>query len=707
MLNNKNEVLMRHGGLLAAPWRLTALAALVAGQWVSGTLAYAEDNEPVSFIDIADNDQAGIEYRRTESPRDAILDQFKQPGAVLGLNDIPLTPGQSRGNPGVALFDYDRDGDLDIYVTNGPGTDNSLYANQLEETGVLSFIDVGAAAGVGATAQDSNGVCFGDIDNDGDHDVYVLGASEPNRLFENLGNGSFQDITETSMTGGNSRNSIGCSFGDVDGDGLLDLAIANLYDNFDNRLALTVLGFEHLKEHNVLFVNRGDNIFEDRSEAAGVESFLGGSWALAMVDYDQDGDIDIIVADDQGTRLPAEVGGEDFGYVRVLNNDGSGVFDDVTEAVGTDIVGDWMGLSFGDLNADGNLDMFITNIGDYLAAAVGAAVGLPTGPNQWSSRWFLGQADGSFQDPGIGELGTTPFGWGTAMADYDSDGDLDVLFHGGADMGVLVDATNPGVILQNDGAGNLTRDAVALAASSNHVRRNVQGMAVGDLNRDGFIDIVSASSMDWPDAFPLAPIVDPAFFFGGQFDDAAFIWPTFFPLDSVSFTWSGWEPDDGTLSVEINSASNGNEWVQVTLMGSAGLIDSGNVNRDGIGAVVSFTPQGGQTVIKPVVSGGSHASADSLELLFGLAEATRGTLDVMWPGGVRNRLYNVQANERIVFPEIPCRIDEHQLGDGHRYRYCVASSLHALVEAGVINRKQQKRFFISAMRANHEDLARK
>ena len=680
------------------------------------SLSYADDIKDIKdndtsagFVDIVKDKSSGINYRRTESLRDAILDQYKLPGSILGFMDVPMTPGQSRGNPGVALFDYDNDGDLDIYVTNGPGTANSLYSNQSSDTtdekkdnAKVHFLDVAIKAGVAATDQDSNGVCFGDIDNDGDKDLYVMGASEPNKLFENLGDGHFEDITYQSQTSTGDKNSITCSFGDVNGDGLLDLVVGNLYNNFDNRLALMVESFEHLKEHNNLLINQGGNVFKDESVSSGVQDFRGASWSIAMVDYDKDGDIDIFIADDQATRLPAKVGGVDVGYIRILNNDGLGHFTDVTEAAGMNIVGDWMGITFADFNADGYLDLFATNIGDYLAAAVGSTVGLPTGKNEWSSRWFLGQADGTFTDPGIGSLGTTPFGWGASAADYDNDGDQDIIFHGGADMGILVDATNPGVILNNDGLANFKRDKTSLSNSSSHARRNVQGVAMGDLNNDGLADIVSVSSMDWPDAFPLAPIINPENNFGGEFDDSAYIWPTFAPVDPLNplsgFVWTGLEPEDGTLSVEINNLDNDNNWIKVKLLGTKGLTSGGQSNRDGIGAVVTFTPKNGKPSTKAVVSGGSNASADELSLIFGLPNTEKGSLEVLWPGGVKNRLNITHANKMYVVPEIPCDFNSHW-NNKNEYVNCVRNSLNELSSLGIVEKSQYRRIFRSAITA--------
>ncbi len=555
----------------------------------------------VTFVDVADGGANGLVYTRTPSPRKAIFDALKARGFLM-LQEVPLVPQKPQGAPGVALFDFDNDGDEDIYVSNGPGTANSLFSNQTMEGGGLTFIDVAAASGVAAIDQDSQGVCFGDIDNDGDTDLFVLGNGGPNALFENQGDGTFLDITDLSGTGGGDRTSTSCSLGDVNGDGLLDIAVANSYSDWSNQFPYFVEPLA-LNEPNQLLHNTGGNVFTDVSDSSGFTSLAGLppgvaliTWAITLVDYDQDGDVDILTSDDQTVLPPADLGGVDLGFNRLFQNDGTGQFTDITPNVGLDRFGAWMGLSVGDFNCDGSLDFFASNFGDYAPTALGLS---PPVPGLWASRWFLGQGDGTFLDPGVGSLVTTPFGWGTSAFDYDNDGDTDVVFHGGFELPVLVDASNPGVILQNPGcSGQFTVDTGALTAA--HTRRGVQGVAVGDVNHDGFTDIVTVSNFDAPAPIPLLPYGIP---YGSVFDDLAFLVPTFAPTaDPATLAWTGIEFPGGSLTVEINSADNGNNWVQVELLGSAGLTEGGQANRDGIGAVVAFAPPPGTSrLVQPVL----------------------------------------------------------------------------------------------------------
>jgi hypothetical protein len=456
--------------------------------------------------------------------------------------------------------------------------------------------------------------------------------------------------------------------------------------------------FAHLIEKNQLFLNKGHNVFEEISEQAGIQNVQHINWAVAMVDYDQDGDVDIFVAEDQGPKPPAVFGGQDVGYVRVYRNDGTGRFTDSTEAVGTHRFGAWMGLSFGDLNADGIIDVHATNAGNYLTALMRDMVG----GGDWGSGWFLGRPDGTFHYPGVGEVGTTPFGWGTAMVDYDNDGAQDIIFAGGLDMATMVDS-NPGGVLHNDGSANFTRDFSALPATPYHLRRNVQGLAVGDINNDGFVDLVSVSEMNWPVDQPLASYSQMMGPLGGQFDDATF-WPTFTPINPTNplegFTWNGIEPEDGTLAVMLSSGNN-NKWAKIVPMGSKGLTEEGRVNRDGIGAVIAFKPKKGQAVISPIVSGASHTAAHSLESLFGMGDSNHGIVEILWPGGIKNKLYDIHAKETVVFPEIPCSYTDLSMRL-RQYKRCVYRALDELEKKGVINLEQESRFKESAIRAFKE-----
>jgi len=558
-------------------------------------------------------------------------------------------------------------------------------------------------------------VCFGDIDNDGDHDLFVSGDGEPNRLFENMGDGTFSDITASSGVGGGNNNSKGCSMGDINGDGLLDIAVGNAIDQTSSEAAYTV-PFA-LNQHNDLFVGIGNNVFSDVSESSGIRNqegfpppFAGSpgiTWAIAIVDYDQDGDQDIITAEDQVFMLPTFMGGVDRGFIHVFQNDGTGQFTDVTVSVGTNQIGGWMGLEFADLNCDGNIDMFATNAGDYLTQFGFRNLGLdvsilPVGLA--STKWFLGQDDRTFYEPGVGSLVTIPFAWGNTAADFDNDGDTDLQAYGSVDVSIFTDTTNPGVVLLNrDCSGEFSFDANALAGSTNHGRRSVHGIASGDLNRDGFRDIVSVSSFDKPEPIPLAPMFVA---FGSVFDQFAAFVPTFIPGSNPGeLVWSGIEFPNGSLSVEINSADNDNNWVEVSVMGSVGITTDGRNNRDGLGAIISFRPRDGKRVMKPVLGGSSHLSQHSLAKNFGLAKAQYGTVDVLWPGGTRNRLDRVRAGERVTIPEIPCSYDA-AWASKKEYKACVDNALSELVAADILRRNEVTRFRKSALNAfvgKHQD----
>lgn len=655
-------------------------------------------HHPIAFRDIAAGDRAGISYRRTPSPRLSLFEEIAGRPFFLSPRDFFASPIKSRGAPGVVLFDYNNDRCLDIFVTNGPGTGNSLYKNLLCETGILRFADVASAAGVAAADQDNQGACAGDIDNDGDQDLYVLG-NHGSRLFENQGDGTFVDITEESGTGNADNTGTTCSMGDVNGDGLLDIVVANSYNNWDHKQVYAFNPFP-FTERNELYLNRGNNRFAAAGESSGFTTLAGLpqgaamlTWSVAMVDLDLDGDADIVTADDQTVLAPAQNGGEDVGFVRFAQNDGTGHFRDVTFDVNLNRYGAWMGLSFGDLNSDGRLDIFASNMGTYAAELVGP----PFASADWSSRWFLGQADGTFADPGVGALGATPFGWGTSILDFDNDADQDIVMYGGFDLTQFVDASNTGMLAENlRGSANFVRNRSAFDTSVG-LPRIWHGSAIGDLNNDGFDDIVSVSGFDVPPETPLISYPP----LGSSFDvDARFV-PVFFPTEVPGqLTFSGFRFVNGTLAVKINSANNGNDWIQVATRGTRGVVPRGRVNRDGIGAVVKVTPLHSKSVLRPVVAGSSHASQDTLIGTFGLGTAPHATVEVLWPGGGRNRLYNVKKGDRLLFPEIPCSFDSGL--NRSEYQECVRQSLSELRRERILSADEVGRFFSSAMRAFNE-----
>lgn len=139
----------------------------------------------------------------------------------------------------------------------------------------------------------------------------------------------------------------------------------------------------------------------------------------------------------------------------------------------------------------------------------------------------------------------------------------------------------------------------------------------------------------------------------------------------------------------------------MTTLGTKGISTGGRVNRDGIGAVVKFTPRHGKTVMQPILGGSSYASQNSLEANFGLGARHSGTIEVLWPGGVRNRLYGVYHAERLVFPEISCSFDAEWDNIVH-YTSCVMHALGELGDAGILNFRQRARFLTSALRAFRE-----
>ncbi len=673
------------------------LSIFTVGASLFTSLLYAG----ATFTNIADDPGVGLsDYQRTPSNRHSTYQTFMQQSLQTPFTpeEIITTPMRHRGIPGVAIFDFDQDDDLDIYVTNGPGTANSLFSNQLSETGDMTFIDVAQSAGVAAKNQDSNGTCFGDIDNDGDHDLMVVGHNSPPKLFQNNG-GTFVDI---SVAAGIDTGKYGmsCVMGDVDQDGRLDIFIARGY-SLDTLFECFTEVFSPDIQPNDLFLNTGDNTFVDVSDSSGIRDLVSGgmppglntiTWSGALVDSDQDGDLDLFTTDDQCNFPGAALGGFSRGTMQYFTNDGHGNFTNSTISAGLTLASEWMGTSWGDFNHDGNLDFFVTSFGDWGKQFVGAPIAL----GDETSRWYLGDDHGGFVDPGVGDLIYTPFGWGTVAEDFDNDGDTDIGFFGGLDMLTIIEKSNPGGYLENNGHANFTYPVIALGLD--HGRRNDSGAASGDINNDGLVDIVTVSNFNTPEPIPLVPYTVAGIDYGSPWDPAFFV-----PVTNQSeqgFIWNSIGFPNGSVSLEINDTSNQNHSVAITAVGTSNLLEHGKNNRDGIGAVLSFTPSDGKTAIKPILGGSSHASQNSLKQQFGLGTASHGTLDVLWPGGTRNRLYNIRAGNDVTMPEIPCSYDDNQ--HLKHYKKCVRNSLKELRRTGIITKKDAKQLYRSSIKARNE-----
>ena len=632
--------------------------------------------------------------------------------------------------PGVAIFDFDRDGDWDFYLTQEAGQPNRLFRND----GDLTFTDVAESAGVAAVEQGSSGVVACDVNNDGFQDIYVggrgvegdgldyrsaetgdatenaLGAAYADALFINRGDGTFEDATATALGDAvnlRSASTIACA--DVDLDGWPDIFVANMVDE-----DYFFLGRSHHPGHfNTMLHNNGDGTFTDVSESAGARG--GQIW---MRDHqgepitfaDASGAVfegyDPSMRDRAGNRVGDPTGpthaamffdynddmlpdlwvATDGDFLEVYRNEstaGNIAFTPVARAMGFTRVGNWMGFAVGDYDADGRPDVFATNAGYHLRLRPPQP---HPGPDcKYSDQFSWGSclnmllrndAGGAFSDvapttevspsalmppasldpanidpawPVPTGLSAYDFGYGATFFDMDNDGYEDLywlgseLAAGSGPGGSVYQAA--GRMLRNLGGSGFEdvtvetrlvdvlgvrydelhllepgQDPAAFKLSARY-HENGKGLAHGDLNGDGAVDLIGTNSS--------------GFDYGGDGQEFDF---TFGP----TFVWINEPPE--------------NRWITLRLVGRMGIDGTGS-NADGIGARVYLTADvsgdgSAVTQTREVRAGSSYLSMDSVEVEFGLGSAhVVDEVRIAWPSGRTQTLMGLEPNRVAVVEE--------------------------------------------------------
>ena len=527
---------------------------------------------------------------------------FKEVAAEAGLSATTVFGGKEANRyllettgTGVALFDYDGDGFLDVFLVNGTTLEgfpkgkepiNHLFRSR----GNGTFEDVTARAGVGASGW-GQGACTGDYDNDGHEDLYVTYYGQ-NRLYHNRGDGTFEDVTaRAGLLDKRTRWGTGCAFLDYDRDGRLDLLAANYIDLDLARAPTPDSGLCRYKGvkvacgppgltggKNVLFHNRGDGTFEDVSDKSGITK-ASGTYGLGVstLDFDDDGWVDAYVANDSNPSA-------------LYRNNHDGTFTDVAVTSGCAYSQDCkpqagMGVAIGDYDHNGTMDIFKTNFaGDTSTLYANSGQGF------CDDRTFAA---------GIG-VNTRWLGWATAFVDLGNDGWLDLFLANGhvypevAQLKTEAAYAQRKVVYVNRGNGRFEDVTEQLGAPAT-TPRAARGAAFGDVDNDGDVDIV-ISNVNAP--------------------------PDLFRTDTEA----------------------GRHWLLVKLTGTTS-------NRSAIGARVGCTA-GGMTQWEEVRGGGSYISQNDLRVHFGLGETTKvDRLWVRWPSGLEEEWRELAADQILPLRE--------------------------------------------------------
>jgi enediyne biosynthesis protein E4 len=490
---------------------------------------------------------------------------------------------------GLALFDYDSDGLIDIYFLNGKPMEgskrrkpprNALYRN----LGDLRFEDVTETAGLGDMGF-GLGVTAGDYNNDGHLDLY-LNNFGPNNLYRNNGNGTFSDVTDEAGVGNGDLVGAGACFLDIDNDGDLDLYAANYlefdYDKHVQRFVDGIPSYPSPRDFqpvpDSLFRNNGDGTFADISQSSGIASVAGTGMGMVCADTDSDGDTDVFVLNDVAENY-------------YFQNDGKGNFEESGLLVGLayNVYGDEnasMGVDCGDFDNDGWLDFFMTSYQGEMPVL------------------YRNLGGGRFEDATqITKAGSTAYphvNWGNGLIDFDNDGDLDIFIANGhtEDNAEMFDSSSfyraPNQLFLNQGDGQFVDVSDQCGDGLLPVEAS-RGSAFDDLDNDGDIDVAILNSRRPP-------------------------------------------------TILRNDTNNGNHWFQLRLIGTES-------NRDGVGAQVTLVA-GDLTRIDEVHSGRSYQSHYGSRLHFGLGPRDRvDRIEIRWPSSAEDVIEDVEADQLLTIRE--------------------------------------------------------
>ena len=507
---------------------------------------------------------------------------------------------------GAAWFDVDADGDLDLFVTQRNGA-NRLYRNNLIGLEEMSFTNI-AIGDVLDERHFGSGVSVADYDNDGDLDIYLANANE-DVLLQNTGEGDFLDVTNIAFPGFPAFISgRGCTatWGDVNGDGWLDLYVSNHIINGANSLDYF---FINNGGYPVTFTNE-TSIFSKDFDNDSYDDNRGFSFVSAMTDYDNDGDLDIYVTNDcpwgsEDNKLWRNEGGLNF--IEVSREVGPFIGGSATNGVDL-IISDCqnaMGIAIGDPNRDGLFDMFYTNWNTGNEPAVFL---YNDGKNLFNKSVETG-----LDDIVVPETNKVRVTWGTVFIDYDLDMLQDLAVASGS-LHTLDNATDiqPNLLYHNIGIESNLPQFVRIEDNISGIADIHKGrtLVMGDYDMDG----------------------DPDLFL-------------------VNF--------DGESMLFQNNNDNQNNWLIVELDGAGAPYS----NRNGIGAKIKATTGDGISQHWEMRSGSSLGGGDDIAAYFGLAENNTVDLEIKWPSGIVQIEEDVSINQRIKIAEKAMRVISPVLAD--------------------------------------------